>query len=178
MAQKKPTRKGSGGKRKRQPSRKIPLILQTRILETEGGQEEVTIGDLIVRACCLGAFRAEAAQAAGVSRTTVFNWQRRGEDAIAAAEEHIEDGEQVKVKDVPKSERPFVDFVYALEEGESSAELWHIRNILKHAEKDWHASSWFLARRWHERWGSREHPDSGAGGMTLADLERLVDDAA
>jgi hypothetical protein len=43
---------------------------------------------------------------------------------------------------------------------------------------DWRAAAWLLARKHPERWGVREHPDSGAGGMTLADLERLVDDAA
>lgn len=172
-------KKPKAKRRRKQPPRKVPLILQRRTLELDDGEKvETTVGSLIVRACSLGSFRAEAAQAAGVTSRCIYNWLRRGEDAIAAAEEHIEDGEQVRPEDVPKSERPFVRFVHALEEAESSAELWHIRNILKHAEKDWHASSWFLARRWHERWGSREHPDSGAGGMTLADLERLADAAA
>lgn len=163
--------------RRRQPPRKIPLILQTRTIETEGGNKEVTVGELIAMTVRSGAFRAEAARIAGISRTVVFNWANRGEDALAAALEKVEHGDQLQVSHVPEAERPYVDFVNALEEAEAAAEVWHVRNLRRHAEKDPRVSQWFLARRWPERWGPREHPDS-SGGYTLADLERLVDEAA
>lgn len=165
-------------RRRKQPPRKVPLILQRRTVVTEEGKEEVTVGDLVAKACRLGAYRSEAAAAAGISRPCLNNWERRGEDAIAAAQEHIEDGEQIKLGDVPKSERPFVAFVYALGEAEASNEVSLVGVIKRASEKDWKAAAWLLARKHHERWGVREHPDSGAGGMTLADLERLADAAA
>jgi hypothetical protein len=164
-------------KRRRQPPRKIPLILQTRTLTTEDGKEEVTVGDLIVKACRLGAFRSEAAAAASVSRTTIHNWEQRGEDAIAAAQEHLEAGEQVTEADVPEADRPFVAFVNALNEAEASNEVSLVGVIRSHTGKDWRAAAWLLARKHPERWGVREHPESGAGG-DLAELERLVDAAA
>lgn len=178
-------RKKDKGKRKapkqrrRQPPRKIPRILQTRMMKTEDGQEEVTLGDLVVMAIKVGAFRAEAARAAGISRTSIFNWAQRGEDAIALAQEQQADPDEdveVTADDVPEKDRPYVDFVNALLEAEASSEVFHIRNIRRHSEKDWRASAWILARKWPERWGSREHPDS-TGGYTLADIERLMDEA-
>lgn len=179
MAKKKTTTGKAGGKRKRQPPRKIPLILQTKTVEVESGDKrEVTFGQLVVLGVRSGGFRAEAAAAAGISRTTVFNWAKRGDDALALAQEHTEDGEQVKVEDVPEKDRPYVDFVNALEEAEAQAEQWHVRNLKTHAEKDPKVSQWFLARRWPDRWGVREAGDSGAGGWTLYDLEVAMDEAA
>ena len=139
---------------------------------------ETTTGDVIVRAVKLGAYRSEAAAAAGVSRPCVNNWQRRGEEAVAVAQEHIEDGEQVKVEEVPEADRPFVSFLYALEEAEATVEVSLVNVIRGHAAKDWRAAAWLLARKFPDRWGVREPSDSSAGGWDLADLERLMDEAA
>src|SRR5213080_3668208 len=126
---------------------KTPLILKTRTLKTEEGSREVTTGQLVVLAARSGMFRAEAARAAGISRTTIHNWEERGEDAIAAAQEHLEEGHQVTPEDVPVSEQPYVAFALELEEAEAECEMWHVRNIKSHAVKDFRASTWFLARR-------------------------------
>lgn len=176
MAEKKTKAKGKAAPRKSHP-RKVPLILQTREVEREDGSKvEVTVGQLIAMTVRAGAFRAEAARIAGISRTVIFNWTNRGEDALAIAMEQVAEAEDLKAEDVPEADRPYVDFVNALEEAEAQAEVWHVRNLKEHAKKDPKVSQWFLARRWPERWGAREHPDS-SGGWTLADLERLVDEA-
>jgi len=172
MSTKKPPRK-----RKRQPARKVPLILHKRTITVEGEKVETTVGDVVVRACRLGAYRSEAAAAAGISRPSIHNWQRRGEDAIAAAQEHIEDGEQVKPEEVPEADRPFVEFVYALEEAEANVEVTLVGIIRTASLKDWKAAAWLLARKFPDRWGVREPSDSSAGGYNLADLERLMDEA-
>lgn len=173
------TKPTAGKRRKRQPARKVPLILHKRTITLgEGEKVETTVGDVIVRACKLGAYRSEAAAAAGISRPSIHNWQRRGEDAIAAAQEHVEDGEQVKPEDVPEADRPFVEFVYALEEAEATVEVSLVNVIRGHAAKDWKAAAWLLARKFPDRWGVREPSDSSAGGWNLADLERLMDEAA
>jgi hypothetical protein len=177
MSTKKP--KSSAKRKKRQPPRKVPLILQPRTIQLPNEEKiETTVGDVIVRACKLGAYRSEAAAAAGVSRPCVNNWQRRGEDAIAAAQEHIDEGEQVKVEDVPDVEQPFVRFVYALEEAEATVEVRLVDTISRASAKDWRAAAWLLARKFPDRWGVREPSDSSAGGWNLADLERLMDEAA
>jgi hypothetical protein len=165
-------------KTKKEPKPPTPLILQPRTVTTEDNEKrEVTTGELIVLAVRSGLFRAEAARAARVSRTTIHNWEERGEDAIAAAQEHVEEGQQVTPADVPESERPYVEFALDLDQAEAEVEGWHVRNIKRHAEKDWKASSWWLARKHPERWGVREHPDN-SGGVTVFDIERMVDEAA
>lgn len=166
-------------KSKPKAKKPTPLILQTRRVKTDDDEvKEVTVGELIVLAVRSGMFRAEAARAAGIGRTSIHNWEERGEDAIAAAQEHVAEDQQVGPDDVPEADRPYVEFTLALDEAEAEIEGWHIRNIKRHADKDWKASSWFLARKHPERWGAREHPDSGGGGPTLADLEQMVDEAA
>lgn len=159
------------------PKKPTPLILQSRTFKTDEGSKELTVGELIVLAVRAGCFRAEAARNAGVGRTTIHNWEERGEDAIALAEEHVKEGQQVNPEDVPEEDRPYVQFALDLDQAEAEVELWHVRNIKGAAAKDWKASAWWLARKHPERWGVREHPDSG-GGVTLADIERMVDEAA
>lgn len=182
-AKKTKAKKGAGTKRKppkrKAPKGKVPLILQPRKVKLESGEvKEVTVAEMIVLAVRAGMFRAEAARAAGIARTSIFNWEQRGEDAIALAQEHVDPDQQVTEQDVPEADRPYVAFAYQLEEAEAECEMWHVRNVKAHALKDFRASTWFLARRWPERWGTREAAGAGAGGATLADIEQMVDEAA
>jgi transposase len=178
--------KAKGGSRKgrkqKQPPRRIPLILQPRTVEEENpetGQTErkqITVGELIVRAVKIGAYKAQAAEAAGVRESTLYNWINRGEDALAVAQEKVDDETEVAVKDCPEADQPYVDFVESLKKAEASAEVWHLGNIRRHASRNWTASAWYLERTKRDRYG-RGQDGGGSTVPSLVDLQAAVDAA-
>jgi len=85
--------------------------------------------DAILRAVRLGLHPDRAAQASGVTPSTLRAHRKR----------HPE-------------------FATAIKEAESTAEQGFLARILKHTEKQWTAAAWMLERRWPERWAKRE-PD-------------------
>jgi transposase len=131
----------------------------------------------VVAAVRAGAHREQAAQAAGVSRSTLQAWLQRGEAADAPTR--------------------FQKFAQALREAEAEFELEGLAVISRAAEGgDWRAMAWKLERRHPERWGRQTRhevtgPDGGpvevegAGIDTsklsmkeLADLQTLMEKAA
>ena len=165
------------GRQQRQPPRRIPLIEQERTVEGEGGKrEQITVGELIVRAVKIGAYKAQAAEAAGVRESTLYNWITRGEDALALAMERAEDGDEPDLSVVPEKDHPYVNFVESLKRAEASAEVWHLGNIRKHASKNWTASAWYLERTKRDRYG-RVQDGGGSSVPSLVDLQAAVDAA-
>lgn len=169
-------------KPQRQPPRRIPLILQARTIRTEDEEsgkttdEQVTVGDLIVRAVRIGAYKAQAAEAAGVSEAVLYKWINRGEDALALALERTEDEDDDYLVHVADKEKPYVEFVESLKKAEASAEVWHLNNIRGHAKKQWTASAWYLERTKRDRYG-RGGAGEGSSVPTLIDLQAAVDAA-
>lgn len=182
MAQAKPKKPKAKAKakrkapRKKQPPRKVPLILQTRtVRDEEEGETQITVGELIVRAIKIGAYKAQAAEAAGVRESTLYNWINRGEDALAVAQERVDDEAEVSIADVPEGDQPYVEFVESLKKAEASAEVWHLANIRKHASKNWTASAWYLERTKRDRYGRDR--EQGSTVPSLVDMQAAVDAA-
>ncbi len=83
-----------------------------------------------------------AAQEAGLSKVTVYNWIKRGEDG----------------------EEPFTAFVNALKRAEAQAEREAVKNVRRAGREDnrfWAAEMTYLERRHPDRWARRSE-DSGA----------------
>lgn len=95
----------------------------------------------IVDAIRAGCYAQVAAQAAGVGKTTYFDWRARGREARG-------------MEPVPRSERPYVDFVNQLEKAEADAELRLVVHVVAAAPKDWRAAIEVLRRRFPERWNA------------------------
>jgi hypothetical protein len=170
----KPKRKRAPQK---QPPRRIPLIEQERQVQGEGGKvETVTVAELIVRAIRVGAYKAQAAEAAGVRESTLYNWINRGEDALALAMEQVEEGDEVSASDVPDKDKAYVEFVESVKRAEASAEVWHLGNIRRHADKNWTASAWYLERTKRDRYG-RVKEGGGSTVPSLVDMQAAVDAA-
>lgn len=124
----------------------------------------------VVHAAIVDSLRAgvcieTAAEAAGVSASTVHAWIRRAED-------HPNDcGE------------PFLEFHEAYKKARAQAELDAVQVIRAASRTTWQAAAWYLERSQPERWGRRTIV-AGNGHkpflVQLADLsERLrVDDGA
>jgi hypothetical protein len=112
-----------------------------------------------------GADLAVAAEAAGISRSTLHRWRARGEG---------------------EGEGRFFEFEAALARAEAEAEARLVALIARAGERHWQAAAWLLPRRFGERWSLARQgrppsaeplPTSGAGSDLDAsdpDTRRLL----
>jgi hypothetical protein len=49
-----------------------------------------------------------------------------------------------------------INLIQAVTRARPSFKAWHLRNIHKHAEADWRASAWLIARGWPDEYGRFE----------------------
>lgn len=107
-----------------------------------------------------GNYIETAAQAVGIDKGTLYRWLRRGEEAIAVAEESVDDGDKLlgdKVYDhVPPEEWGYIDFRHALKTAEAFAETELLRKAQWPATSAWTAFLTILERRHPARWKRRE----------------------
>ena len=107
-----------------------------------------------------GAYLEPAAEAAGVSASTVRGWIRRAEDhpADCGAE--------------------FLEFLTAYKKARAEAEIDAVRVIRGASLNTWQAAAWYLERTNPKRWGrqQRVEVDTSADGgpITLAGLAALM----
>lgn len=111
-----------------------------------------------------------ACQAVGISKSTFHNWQRRGAEAMARAEEQVETTEDLagdKLYNVlDPSEWVYVDFLHALKTAEAFAETELLRQA-RPGFPGWQAPMTILERRFGMRWRRRESVElEGELGIT------------
>ena len=107
--------------------------------------QEQIVGDIKA-----GNYAEVAAKRAGIDRTTFFTWMQKGETASC--------GE-------------FRDFHDAIRIAEGHAEVRAVTVVAAAMPGDWKAASWYLERKWHDRWGRRqviEH--TGTDGQPVAPM--------
>jgi hypothetical protein len=80
----------------------------------------------IVKAIAAGCTYEMAADYAGISRTTLWGWLRKGEDS---------------------NDKVFSTFLNDIKSAEIEGAMVHLGTITTAAAKDWKASAWFLERR-------------------------------
>lgn len=107
-----------------------------------------------------GNYIETAAQAVGIDKSTLYYWQRRGDEARAKAEEQVASGEDLlgdKLYDhVDPAEWPYLDFFHALKSAEAFAETELVRRIQWPSTSAWQAFATILERRHPGRWKRRE----------------------
>ncbi len=112
-----------------------------------------------IHQCC---FVETAAAVAGVARSTLHEWLRRGEIDLKAGKRTI--AAQLKK-----------DFDAA----SATAELNLLTIVDKAAPNDWKAAAFKLERRWPDRWARRQvlsvTRDDGIMTSTMLDLQNLND---
>jgi hypothetical protein len=86
---------------------------------------------------------------AGVSKSTAYNWLKRGSKEIARVE-------KTKGGKVSKTEAPYVAFLDAVKKAEAEAEARDVAIISKAALTQWQAAAWRLERKHYDRWGRRQ----------------------
>ncbi len=86
-----------------------------------------------------GAYKAHAAEAAGVSVDAVDNWIRRGEDS---------------------DEEPYTEFAAAMRQAQGEDAVRDVQVISRAAtDGDWKAAAWKLERKYPAEFGQRQHID-------------------
>src|SRR3972149_1199676 len=82
----------------------------------------------------IGNYATVAAQAAGISDATYYNWLKRGRDG----------------------EKPFLDFLEAIKKAEADRETYRVSHIISASAEHWQAAACWLERKFPERWGRRD----------------------
>lgn len=103
----------------------------------------------IIVAIKAGNYIETAAAYAGINKSTLYDWLKRGE----REKQRVEKNPRYKIR---KKERPFVGFSNAVEKALAEAEIRDVALIAKAAEEQWHAAAWRLERKFPDRWGRRK----------------------
>lgn len=118
---------------------------------TRGRKTKLTpeLQNKICDAIRMGNYIETAAAYAGVNKTTLYDWLKRG----ARERERVEKNPSAKIK---KSEAPFVEFSNAVEKALADAEVRDVLIIANAAKENWQAAAWRLERKFPERWGRKD----------------------
>lgn len=118
--------------------------------------------DRVVQAVLEGNYLETAAQAAGISPSTLHRWLRRATDAEARAmelatdDELEEKGSGAIYTEANMADWPYLDFRHALKAAEAYAETELLRMALRGSDQPWQAYMTALERRHPDRWGRRD----------------------
>lgn len=114
--------------------------------------------DRIIQAIKAGCTYELASDYAGITRKTLWEWLKKGED--------------------PKN-RAYVTFSNEIKKAEAEGAMVHLGNIEKAAQKDWKASAWMMERRHsYSRDGIKsQRPQEKEEALTGSPLEILREQA-
>lgn len=113
--------------------------------------------DRIVKMLLAGNYLETAAAAAGITKSTLYEWLRRGT--------RVRNGEVPPSKQSAFDKRASV-FSDAVEKAAAQAEALMVQRITVASEEDWRAAAWRLERRHPDRWG-RKRLDVTSDGEPL-----------
>ena len=100
----------------------------------------------IVNSVRQGNYLETASAYAGINKSTLHDWLRRGE----REKQRVEKDPRNRVR---KAEQPFVTFSDLVEKALAEAEVNDVNVINEATRTDWKASAWRLERKFPERWG-------------------------
>jgi transposase len=90
---------------------------------------------------------------AGVSKSTLYSWLKKGKTEADRVDRAVAVGRRAKVTAKLK---PYVDFLDAVKKAEAEAEARDVAIISKAAMTQWQAAAWRLERKHYDRWGRRQ----------------------
>lgn len=110
----------------------------------------------------MGCFIDTAAAAAGIARSTLHEWLRKGEEDLKAKKRTVAAG-----------------FKREYDSAAAMAEQMMVELIDKAAKTEWKAAAWKLERKWPDRWAKRQvlsvTREDGIMTSTMLDLSNLND---
>lgn len=162
---------------------KIDQVIHERDPRTDE-VHEITVGDAIVRALRSGAYVEDAAEAAGVSKQTVYNWLARGDGASPPELPELGEldkgslvelaaglgvrqpaklsapklRERIEAAATPsEADRRYVDFFDEVEKARAGAVVFNLALIRRAAQDgNWQAAAWWLERTRPRQFGRRQ----------------------
>ena len=132
------------------------------------------VQEKIIQAIKAGNYMETAAAYAGISKSTLYDWLKRGE----REKQRVAKNPRYRIR---KSEKIYVDFSDAVEKALAEAEVRDVLLISKAAEEQWQAAAWRLERKFPDRWGRRVIEHSGdininnpLKDLTTEELKKLI----
>lgn len=123
--------------------------------------------DKIIRAIRAGNYIETAAALAGVHKSTLYEWMKRG----AAEADRLEADPKAKPL---KSELPYLDFSDAVYIALAEAENNDVQAITAAAAEDWRAAAWRLERKFPDRWGRKDRLQAEVENKGLVGVNLVV----
>lgn len=108
-----------------------------------------TIQEQIVKAIRAGNYIETASAYAGINKSTLYDWLKRGE----REKQRVAKNPKYKIR---KDEAPFVDFSNAVQKALADAEIRDVATIVKASTEHWQAAAWRLERKYPDRWGRKK----------------------
>lgn len=115
------------------------------------------VQEAIVKALHVGAYVETAAATAGIRKSTLYDWLRRG----AREKRRLLKEKKAKPK---RGESRYVAFSDAVKKAMADSELLDIATIAKASRRTWQAAAWRLERKYPDRWGRRDRIDASISG--------------
>ena len=103
----------------------------------------------IITAIRAGNYIETAAAYAGINKSTLYEWLKRGE----REKQRVAKNPRYRIR---KSEKIYVEFSNAVEKALAEAEIRDVAIIAKAAEEQWQAAAWRLERKFPDRWGRKK----------------------
>lgn len=122
----------------------------------------------IVEALKVGNYIETASALAGIHKSTVYDWLKRG----AREKERIDNNPNARSR---KEEVKFVRFSDAVEKAMAEAEHRDLLIIAKASQNDWKASAWRLERRHPVKWGRKDKMEAEIKQETTNREELIVE---
>lgn len=116
-----------------------------------------------------GAFQADAAMFAGISKGTYFGWLARG----LKERERLESDDREKPN---ADETPYLELLNAVEIKRMEAKMSALGEIRKAGKRDWRANAWFLEKSYPKEYGAALALTGAEGGAIEVNLNVSVDD--
>lgn len=122
------------------------------------------IQEKIIKAIQAGNYIETAAAYAGINKSTLYDWLKRGE----REKQRVAKNSKYKIR---KQEAQFVEFSNAVEKALADAEMRDVLIIGKAAEEQWQAAAWRLERKFPDKWGRRDKINMEHAGNIKVDVE-------
>jgi type IV secretory pathway TrbF-like protein len=126
--------------------------MATKKAEKMGRPTKLTqpIHDLIVKYIKSANYVETAAAAAGINKSTLYDWLKRG----SAEKSGI-----------------YADFSNAVEKALAESEIADLKRIEQQSRESWQAAAWRLERRFPDRWGRK---DKITADITQTEKEEII----
>lgn len=129
------------------------------------------IQNKIITAIRAGNYIETAAAYAGITKSTLYDWLKRGE----REKQRVAKNPRNRIR---KEEAIFVGFSNAVEKALAEAEIRDVAIIGKAAEEYWQAAAWRLERKFPDRWGRKKLDiDMKHSGDIEVEITLVDDDA-